>query len=350
MAEAIAMRAMPGYQPAGSGRHAEFMGWRPSDMVRELLALHGDTHVARDPVRLAERAFHTTSDFPLLLSAAANKMLLAAYQPAAPTYRQVFLRRDFRDFKPHRHLRIGDFPVLQPLLENGEIQAGTMSESQEIVLLQTFARRIRVTRQMLVNDDLGAFTDFAAMIGRRVADFENATAYALLNLANGDGPTLATGAAPVFATAAGRANKASAGTILNEDNIAVGRTAIMKQRTLDGLPISLGRSMRVLVGPALELSALKLTAAIAPAASANVNPYVGLLQPVVEPLISANRWYLFAEPPTTPVYVYGYLNGAEGPQVTTGPVSGVDGIEVSVIFDFGVGAIDWRGAWFNPGT
>ena len=31
-------------------------------------------------------------------------------------------------------------------------------------------------------------------------------------------------------------------------------------------------------------------------------------------------------------------------------LSGVDGVEVSVIFDFGVGAIDWRGAWFNPGT
>ena len=44
------------------------------------------------------------------------------------------------------------------------------------------------------------------------------------------------------------------------------------------------------------------------------------------------------------------VHGAEGPQVTTGPVSGVDGVEVSVIFDFGVGAIDWRGAWFNPGT
>ncbi|WP_137179266.1 prohead protease/major capsid protein fusion protein [Roseomonas sp. AR75] len=350
MAEAIAARAMPGYQPAGAGRHAEFMGWRPSDMVRELLSLHGETQVPRDPVRLAERAFHTTSDFPALLSAAANKMLLAAYAPAAPTYRQIFLRRDFRDFKPHRHLRIGDFPVLQPLAENGEIQAGTMSESQEIVLLQTFARRIRVTRQMLVNDDLGAFTDFAAMIGRRVADFENATAYALINLANGDGPTLTTGNAPVFATAAARANKAAAGTALDEANIAKGREAIMKQRTLDGLPISLGRSMRVLVGPALELSALKLTAAITPGTSGAVNPYVGLLQPVVEPLISANRWYLFAEPPTTPVYVYGYLNGVEGPQVTTGPVSGVDGIEVSVIFDFGVGAIDWRGAWFNPGT
>jgi hypothetical protein len=350
MAEAIAARAMPGYQPAGNGRHAEFMGWRPSDMVRELLTLGGDTAVPRDPVRLAERAFHTTSDFPALLSAAANKMLLAAYQPAAPSYRQIFLRRDFRDFKPHRHLRVGDFPVLQPLLENGEIQAGTMSESQEIVLLQTFARRIRVTRQMLVNDDLGAFTDFAAMIGRRVADFENATAYALVNLANGDGPTLTTGNAAVFGTGAARANKAAAGTALNEDNIGAGRTAIMRQRSLDGLPISLGRSMRVLVGPALELAALRLTSSITPATSGSVNPYVGLLQPVVEPLIPANRWYLFAEPPITPVYVYGYLNGAEGPQVTTGPVSGVDGVEVSVIFDFGVGAIDWRGAWFNPGT
>jgi hypothetical protein len=352
MAEALAVRAMPGYQPTGAAatRHTEFLGWRPSDMMRELLTLRGERQVPRDPVRLAERAFNTTSDFPALLSAAANKMLLAAYAPAAPTYRQVFLRRDFRDFKPHRHLRIGDFPVLQPLLENGEIQAGTMSESQEIVLLQTFARRIRVTRQMLVNDDLGAFTDFAAMIGRRVADFENATAYGLMNLANGDGPTLLTGNAPVFATAAARANKAASGTALDETNIGKGREAIMKQRSLDGLPIALGRSMRVLVGPSLELSALKLTAAITPGSSGNVNPYVGLLQPVVEPLIPANRWYLFAEPPTTPVYVYGYLNGAEGPQVTTGPVSGVDGVEVSVIFDFGVGAIDWRGAWFNPGT
>ncbi|MFC7541050.1 hypothetical protein ACFQU2_18455 [Siccirubricoccus deserti] len=198
MAEALAVRTMPGYQAPATGRHTEFLGWRPSDMIGELLRARGERNVPRNPTVLAERAFHTTSDFPLLLSAAANKMLLAAYAPAAPTYRTLFLRRDFRDFKPHRHLRVGDFPTLLPLSENGEVQAGTMSESQELVFLQTFARRIRVTRQMLVNDDLGAFTDFASMIGRRVADFENATAYALLNAANGDGPTLATGAAAVL--------------------------------------------------------------------------------------------------------------------------------------------------------
>ena len=351
MAEALAARSMPGYQPPqGAGRHAEFMGWRPSDMVGELLRARGERSVPRNPTLLAERAFHTTSDFPLLLSAAANKMLLAAYQPAQPTYRQIFLRRDFRDFKPHRHLRVGDFPTLLPLLENGEIQAGTMSESQEIVLLQTFARRIRVTRPMLVNDDLGAFTDFAAAIGRRVADFENATAYGLLNLANGDGPTLTTGSATVFGTAAARANKASAGSALDLTGLAAGRAAIMKQKTLDGLPIAVGSSMRLVVGPNQELAARQLTVSVAATQTSNANVYAGFVQPLVEPLIQNNRWYLFSDPLSAPVYVYGYLNGAEGPQVATGPVSGVDGVEVSVIFDFGVGAIDWRGAWFNPGT
>jgi hypothetical protein len=350
MAEALAARAMPGYQPPAGGRHAHYMGWRPSDMIAELLRARGERSIPRNTTLLAERAFHTTSDFPALLSAAANKMLLAAYQPAQPTYRTIFLRRDFRDFKPHRHLRIGDFPVLTPLSENGEIQAGTMSESQELVSLVTFARRIRVTRQMLVNDDLGAFTDFASMIGRRVADFENATAYALLNSANGDGPTLATGNATVFATAAARANKAAAGTALDLTNLALGRAAVMRQKTLDGLPISLGAAMRLLVGPNQELSARQLTVSVAATQTSNANVYAGFIQPLVEPLIASNRWYLFADPLATPVYVYGYLNGAEGPQVTTGPVSGVDGVEVSVIFDFGVGAIDFRGAWFNPGV
>ena len=351
MAEALAIRTMPGYQaPQGSTRHAEFLGWRPSEMVAELMRARGERNIPRDTAKLAERAFHTTSDFPLLLSAAANKMLLAAYQPANPTYRQIFLRRDFRDFKPHRHLRVGDFPNLVALSENGEIQAGTMSESQELVALSTFARRIRVTRQMLVNDDLGAFTDFAAMIGRRVADFENVTAYSLLNGASGAGPTLTTGATTVFATGAARANQASAGTALDITNLASGRAAIMKQKTLDGLPISIGSSMTLVVGPNLELSARQLTVNVAATQTGNANIYAGFVQPLVEPLIPSNRWYLFSDPMAAPVYVYGYLNGAEGPQVTTGPVSGVDGVEVSVIFDFGVGAIDWRGAWFNPGT
>ena len=50
------------------------------------------------------------------------------------------------------------------------------------------------------------------------------------------------------------------------------------------------------------------------------------------------------------MFVYGFLERATGPQVATGPIQGVDGVEISVVFDFGVGPVDRRGAWFNPGT
>jgi hypothetical protein len=162
--------------------------------------------------------------------------------------------------------------------------------------------------------------------------------------------TLATGSAAVFATGAARANKAAAGTALDLTNLAAGRAAVMRQKTLDGIPIAVGASMRLVVGPNQELPARQLTVSVQATQTSNANVYAGFIQPLVEPLIPANRWYLFSDPQASPVYVYGYLNGAEGPQVTTGPVSGVDGVEVSVIFDFGVGAIDWRGGWFNAGT
>ncbi len=349
MAEAMAVRGMHGYR-AVNPRHAEFLDMRPLQMAEELLRLRGEPVPSRDPLVIAERALTTTADFPALLSAAANKMLLAGYTPAQPTYRQIMRRRDFRDFRPHHHLRAGDFPSLLPLAEGGEIQVGTISEGQESVTLTTFARRVRVTRQMLVNDDLGAFTDFAAMIGRRIADVENATAYGVLNAANGDGPTLATGNAPVFATGAARANKAAAGSALDIASLAAGRAAIMQQRSLDGIPISIGERMRLLVGPNLEMPARQLTVPVAADQISRENIYAGMIEPVVEPLIPANRWYLFAHQEASPVYVYGYLDGAEAPRVGTNPVQGVDGIEISVLFDFGVGAIDWRGAWFNPGS
>ena len=189
----------------------------------------------------------------------------------------------------------------------------------------------------------------AAMAGRRVADFENATAYGVVNTANGDGPTLLTGNAPMFSATAVRANKAATGTVLDLASLAAGRSAIMKQRSLDGMPIAIGDRMRLLVGPNLELAARQLTVAVAPNEISRENIYAAMIEPIVDPLIPANCWYLLADPETAPVFVCGFLEGATGPQVATGPIQGVDGVEINVVFDFGVGAVDWRGGWFNPG-
>lgn len=161
--------------------------------------------------------------------------------------------------------------------------------------------------------------------------------------------TLITGNAAVFGTAAARANKAGAGTALDLPNLALGRAAVMRQKTLDGLPIAVGAQMRLLVGPNRELAARQPRS---PSSDADQQR-----QRLRRLRAAAGR---AADPGEPLVPVLGSTGGAglrlRLPQWGGGAAGhhrqcpGVDGVEVSVIFDFGVGAIDWRGAWFNPGT
>lgn len=320
---------------------------RPSLILAEMAAARGERDAWRNRTQLFERAFHTTSDFPELLAAAANKALDAMYAAATPTYRAVFARRSFNDFRPHRFVTMGDWPALKKLGEGGEIELGTVAEKRETVAAGTFARSITLTRQLLENDDLGAFSDFTAMIGTSVATFEDAAAFGLMGENNGDGPTLAEGNARVFTT--GRGNKAATGTAINVASLAAARAAVMQQTTLGGLPIAIGNQMILLVGPQKELEARQLTATINPSQTSSVNPYAGFIETVVSPFITGNRWYLFAT--ATRPYVYGFVGGREAPQVRTyGQMPGFDGVRIDVVHDFGVGAIDWRGAYFNPGA
>lgn len=346
MSDALARRIKPDFKACE--RASEWAGVGLRDMAGDMLRAQGERNIPRNAVQLAERSFHSTSDFPLLLGDALNKVLLADYQQATPTYRQFMGRRDFRDFKPHRHLRIGDFPALQVLAEGGEIKAGTISESREQVTIATYGRGVRVTRQMLVNDDLGAFGDFAAMIGRRVMDFENAAAFTIVTTASGAGPNLADGSA-VFTT--GRTNKAASGGAIDITSLSTARSALRSQTSADGLKLNLSPRY-LLTGPAYETIAWQYASAqYTPATAATANPFRGVYEPIVDANITGNNWYLFADPAVAPVYVYGFLNGAEGPQVRTSNPIGTDGaVQMDVYLDFGCGPIDYRGGYLNAGA
>lgn len=348
MAEALVMRMKPGHKPVNA-RASDYRGVRISDMARELMAANGERNLPRNPVAFAERAFHSTSDFPLLLSNALNKVLLADYAQAQPTYRQFMAQRTFNDFKAHSFLRAGDFPALEALQEGGEIKTGTISEGREQITLATYARGVRVTRQMLVNDDLGAFNEFGGMIGRRVVDYENALAFSTcITAGSGAGPNLADAAA-VFTT--GRGNRSASGAAIDVTTLSTARAALRSRTSPDGLRLNLAPRF-LLTGPAYETIAWQFTSAqYVPATPGTTNPFRGVYEPIVDANITGNNWYLFADPAAAPVFVYGYLNGAEGPQVrTTNPPSTDGAVQIDVWMDFGVGAIDWRGGWFNAGA
>lgn len=351
MADAIAVRAMPALATATdiNPRFREFANLRPSEMLMELAAARGERLTYRDRMKLVERSFHATGDFPLLLEAAGNKMLMAGFTAASPSYRTFFGQRAFNDFKAHKFLMAGDFPALAELQEGGSITAGTISEKRESITPKTYARQVRITRQALINDDLGAFTDFGAMIGRRVADYENSLAYALVNTASGDGPTLTTGSAAVFGTGSTRANKASSGGAISETTLDTAYAAMMAQTSLDGLKLNI-TPRYLLTGAAYRGAALRYTSRVSPESGANVGLYSDLT-PVSDSNLTGNRWYLFADPASAPVYVYGYVNGQTAPQVRVHQyVPGTDGLAIEVVHDFAVGAVDHRGGYFNPGA
>jgi phage head maturation protease len=351
MADAIVARTMPGVKLTGD-RHREFMAFRPSDMLMHLAQARGERVHPGQRLELIERAFHSNSDFPLLLAAAANKMLEAGYQAAAPAYRRIAARRNFNDFKPHRFITVGDFPAPQQMREGGSITMGTISEKQETVSAITYARGVTITRQALINDDLGAFNEWTPMIGRRVADFENATAFSQVNLANGDGPTLVEGNAAVFGTAAGRANKAGTGGAISEASLDAAYAAMMAQTSLDGIRLNIQPRI-LLTGAAQRGAALRFTrdsGRVIPEASANV-PLYSDLEPVADANVPGNRWYTFADPEQAPVYIYGYVAGQDGPQIRVfNQVQGRDGIVLEVLHDWAFGAVDYRGGYFNAGA
>lgn len=292
---------------------------------------------------------HSTSDFPAIFENALNKRLLAAYQTARPVYRAIAERMDFTDFRPHPISQVGDWPTLLPVGETGEIKFGTVSDKKESVALVAYARAMRISRQMMINDDLSAIDRILSSRGQAVAAFEDATFFAMmLSGSNADGPTLLETGRQVFN--ATDKTKASAAAAITPASVALGIADMRLRKNVSGEAYLATEPRILLTGPAKEFEAMQLLAPIQAAQASNVNPYVGKLVPVTTPYIAGNTWHLFADPSAVPSFMYGYLQGEAGPRMRMDEPFGTQGVAYSVELDFGVGAIDYRGGWKNAGA
>jgi hypothetical protein len=279
-------------------------------MARKLLTLRGHSVTGLSPATIITRALHTTSDFPLIVGDTIGRTLRAAYQAAPAGVRRLGRQTTGRDFRTVNKIMLGEAPTLEKLDEHGEIRAGTMAEAQEAYKVETFARKIGVTRQVLVNDDLGAFADLARRLGQAAAETEAGVLVDLLEGASGNGPTMSDGKA-LFHT--DHSNKAASGGIIADDTLSAARLAMRSQTGLSGQRISATPKF-LLVPPAQETIAEKWLASIAAAKATDVNPFSGSLSMVVEPrLSSATRWYVSADPAEIDGLEYAYLAGGEGP-------------------------------------
>ncbi len=343
-----------------SARSREFANMSLLELGAEIVGIRS-AHRMR-PValyeKLIERSMLGTTDYPLLLSAVANKFLLAQYQYQQPTYRSFSAKKTFNDFKTHNFLRIGDFPILEQLSETGEFRNGAVSENRETVTAITYGKIISMSRQMFINDDLSAFADLTGLAGRRIADFENSIAWGVVLSNSKGGPALSdTGNvwnSTAVSTAGGHANLAGTPADVTIASITAGRLAMRQQKSLDGVPLNVNPTI-IVAGPAKQtpIEQLLSTSLLATQIS-NINPFNGggitNLKPEIDAYITDNAWYLFADPAIAPAFVWGYVSGFEGPRFAIDQPFRYDGLSLKVAEDFGFGAIDWRPTYRNAGA
>ncbi len=345
MSEALYARINPRHEISEPARRYAYS--TPVDMAKELLTLRGESTMALSPASLVTRALHTTSDFPIILGDTVGRVLRDAYQAAPSGIRRLGRQTTARDFRAVNKIMLGEAPLLEKLNEHGEIKAGTMAEAREAYKVETWARKIGITRQVLVNDDLGAFADLARRMGQAAAETEARILVTLLEAGGGNGPTLSDGKTLFHAD---HGNKAGTGAAISDATLSAARLALRTQKGIEDRTIRV-TPRNLLVPPALETTAEKWLASIAPATAADVNPFSGSLSLVVEPRLSnATRWYVTADPGEIDGLEFAYLSGAEGPQVESRSGWDVDGVEIRVILDFGAGFIDHRGWFMNAGA
>ena len=345
MGEALYARINPRHELSEPARRYAYA--TPVDMARELLTLRGESAMGSSPATLITRALHTTSDFPIILGDTVGRVLRDAYQAAPAGVRRLGRQTTARDFRSVNKVMLGEAPLLEKLNEHGEIKAGTMAEAHEAYRVETWARKIGITRQVLVNDDLGAFADLARRMGQAAAETEARILVALLESNNGNGPKLSDNKALFHAD---HGNKAAAGAAISDATLSAARLALRTQTGVEDRTIRV-TPKNLLVPPALETEAEKWLASVSPARADDVNPFAGALSLVVEPRLSnTTRWYVTADPAEIDGLEYAYLAGGEGPQVESKSGWDVDGVEIRVILDYGAGFIDHRGWYANPGA
>jgi len=345
MGEALYGRINPGHELSEPARRYAYA--TPVDMAKELLTLRGLQTTGLSPATLITRALHTTSDFPIILGDTVGRILRDAYQTAPSDIRRLGRQTSARDFRSINKLMLGEAPMLEKLNEHGEITSGTMTEAKETYKVETWARKIGVTRQVLVNDDLGAFSDLARRMGQAAAETEARILVDLLEANSGNGPSMDDTKALFHAD---HGNKAGTGAVISDTTLSAARLALRTQKGLSGQPIRV-TPKHLMVPPALETEAEKWLAAVSAAKAADVNPFSGSLSLVVEPrLASTTRWYVTANPAEIDGLEFAYLAGGEGPQVESKSGWDIDGVEIRVILDYGAGFVDYRGWYANAGA
>lgn len=286
--EALYMRNNPRHEPSqAAGR---YIGSTTLDLAREALEHVGERTRGMSPGDVFSRAM-VTSDFPALLGDAIGRTLRKAYADAPSGLRTVARETTARDFRAKHRLQLSSAPQLELVNEHGEFKHGGLSEVDETYRLASYGKILAITRQAIVNDDLGGFGDMAARMGRAAVATENQRLADLV----ASNPVMSDGKVIFHVDhnniAAGPENVEGA-------SLSAARIALRSQKGLAGEYISVAPKF-IVVGPTRETEAEKELAIIDPTATDEANVFAGKLKLLVDPRIGAGGMFALTRPRST---------------------------------------------------
>lgn len=330
-----------------------YRGDRLLDTARASLQRAGVSVSGMTPMEVVAAAFtQGTSDFPVLLENAMHKTLQASYATAALTWNRFCATGSVSDFRAHNRYRTGSFGSLDAVNELGEFVNKSIPDGEKAsITAGTKGNIINLSRTAIINDDLGAFVGLSNMLGRAAARTVEADVYALLALNGGLGPAMADGKS-LFHADHGNIGTAAA---ISMAAIDADRVTMAMQKDVSGNDYLDLRPSVLLVPIGLGGTARSINDAQYDPDTANKlqkpNIVNGLFRDIVDtPRMTGTRRYLFADPSEAPVLEVAFLDGNQNPYLELQNGFDVDGARYKVRLDYGVGAIDYRGAVTNAGA
>lgn len=292
----------------------------------------------------------TTEAFPNLLLSTAQRVLEQSWDEIATTYQLWTQTEYFNDFRPKQYIErksiLGTFDEVQ---EKGERKHVTFEEGGRSWAIKSYGEKLLFTRQMLINDDLGALLGIIKDFIEKGKRTINTHVYDMLLSEGVYKNYKMRDAKPIF-----HADHKNLGAVsaLSEVSLEKLDTMMGEQVYTDGKEeIALNITPEfLLVGRKNRLTARKLLGSTASVGAENagvVNPFNNLYTLVEEQRLK-DAYILAAKERTIAV---GFLAGnTDHMPIIEMTNKGLDGIEFNVELDFGVSATDYRGMAKNKGV
>ncbi len=341
--DGLAMRCGLAVEKPAAGAD-DFRGKRMLSLAAECLERGGMSNARDlDENSLVREALTGTGQFAGILSNVANKSMAQSYQTAPTTFQIWTGRGSNSDFKNATRYRLSEAEELVKMTENGEFTNAEITEASVTTSVATYGRSFSITRQALINDDLGALSTIPAKYGAAAKRMINKMVYEVLT----SNPTIE--GAALFDAKHG--NVGTAG--ITVEGIAALKSQMARQTNIGGKEALNIQPAYIIVPPELEITAAQLiSSAVDPTkANATPNPFANRLSVVCDPALTDTKaWYLAAAAGYCPTIEVTYLNGNETPFMESAVQFDTLGIKWRIYQDVGVNLLDFRGLQRSTGT